>query len=447
MSSKSDQLIRTLETDSFFSNTAKKLCTGVIAVGFITTVTTNTIVLGLVLALPFFMQVLQLLFLPFMNRFSTKKQVIVIGQLLSRLSLLLIVFLPFIENHNAKIALIITSYFLFSLFDSMISTSWTPLVKQTVSSGRLPQYLSRRLGNSWICAIVITIIGGQSIGLWQKLHPEHVQLAYASIWLISILFSLVGVVKLWRAPDSDLDTTKDFNLDILSLTKLKLPLSNPVYLRVLSYLGIWNLATFISASFFTAYMLLVLKFSISAVVMITALSMIVSWRSFRLVERLSNKSSSENILRVATPLYLLCLAAWIITSLPITYEFKLLVSTLIMLSHGFLGSFINLNNQRIMLDTVPEQSSAIYFSLNSVVTSLSAGTGSLIGGYLLNLTHNKQIAVSLSNPYFSSIDLIFLASILVGMVAISFLFAGCKCHESESPMNIKQLFASIRISA
>ena len=415
------QFIKILEEDSLFSSTSRRLSSGILAVGYIVSITHNTVVLGLVLALPYLAQLFQFAFLPLLRRFSNKKDAVVLAQLLSRLSLLLMLTLPLVNGETWQIVVVITSYFLFSLFDAFFSTFWNPLVKEAVPKEALTGFLSSSLSKSWLSAIVLTVVGGQLVGLWEHLFPELKVAGYALIWAVALSISFWGVYKLWKSPAPDSEVKNESEDSAWTVSTALAPLKDRVYRKVILYLLLWNGAIFLSTSFFSAYMLQMLHWPITMVAIITTLSMLTTWKSFGLAKSFGENRSARSMLLKTTPVYLICILAWIFTTMPDVTFWSMPLAVSNMILFGLMTSFVSLGNRRLALDLAPARSAETYLAINSITISLAAGAGALLGGALLQYAHAKETTFYLGPVFFNTWDVVFVVAALIGMVAMIFL--------------------------
>ena len=216
-----------------------------------------------------------------------------------------------------------------------------------------------------------------------------------------------------------------------------------------------NVAINLAAPFFTVYMLKRLGMDMSFVIALTVLSQIMNLVFLRIWGRLSDLFSNKSVLAVCGPLFLVCILAWTFTTMPQKHMGTI---PLLVAIHVFMGisiAGVTLASGNIALKLAPKEQATPYLAANSIVNSLAAGIGPVLGGKFADFFATRELTLTLNwrSPVrelafhtlsFQHWDFFFFLAFLIGLYSIHRLAKVREMGEVEEKIVIHELVSEIR---
>ncbi len=207
------------------------------------------------------------------------------------------------------------------------------------------------------------------------------------------------------------------------------PYRDKAYKNLIIFLFLWYFVIGSTTPFFTVYMLEKLNLSLTLVIFLIVLSQIVNILFLKIWGSLSDRYSNKSVLSVTCPLFLVCIFAWVYTSLPGVYwlTFPLLIFIHIFMGVSLAGITLSLNN--ICLKLAPKGRANWYLAVTTLFTSIALGIAPLIGGLLTNLLEDSKfnwtldwtslnISGSIQILNLQGLDFLFILALIVGVFAL-----------------------------
>jgi MFS family permease len=232
------------------------------------------------------------------------------------------------------------------------------------------------------------------------------------------------------------------------------PFQNETYRKLIHFLGSWNFAVNLAAPFFTVYMIKRLQFDLSWVIGFTVLSQIVHVLFLRVWGRYTDRFSNKSVLLASGPLFIFCILAWPFTTIPERYFLTIPLLLIIHILMGVAAAGVTLATGNIGLKLAPAGKATSYLAANSVVNSLSAFVGPILGGLFADFFAERELALNLhwhapgrditvQTLNFQQWDFFFFFAFLVGLYSLHRLTSVKEVGEVSEKIVIKELIGEV----
>jgi MFS family permease len=220
------------------------------------------------------------------------------------------------------------------------------------------------------------------------------------------------------------------------------------------FLGSWNFAVNLAAPFFTVYLLNLLGLDITLVIFLAVLSQAVSVLSYRMWGSVSDRYNNKSVLRVAGPLFMLCILGWTFTTLP---EKHLLTIPLLIVLHVLMGistAGVTLASANIGIKLAPYGGATAYLASINIINSLAAGIAPIVGGIFVDYFAASEFSIILNfrspGTQFSLLtfdlqywDFFFLFAFIIGIYSLHRLALVKEAGEVEEQVVVRDLIAQV----
>jgi MFS family permease len=383
--------------------------------------------IGLVAAIGFLSQAVQLPSLFLLQRFPYRRAITVASAVSSRLVWAFIILTPalFVDR---GVSWLLLWLFLSAVLTSVAAPAWNSLLHDLVPAGRLGRVFSLRtlLGN--LVALPLTIGGGLFVDWLRTRLPGSELYAYALLFLVGLGFGLVGIISIARLPEPTMAAPEGVRLVGL----LAQPLRDGNYRRFLVFVGTWNFAVNLATPFFAAYMLRRLGLPLSTVTALTVTAQVANLAFLRIWGRLADRVSNKAVIATCAPLYLLAFVAWAFTGVPEPHRLTIPILVAIHLVSGMATAGIGLPIGNIGLKLAPSGSAHAYITLAGLAGAVSGTLAPMLAGVLADFFAARRFGLLLtwsepSHEYqfyalrLEALDFVFFVAVIVGAYALSWL--------------------------
>ncbi len=325
-------------------------------------------IIGLIAAIPYLMQVIQIPAAFLIDRTGERKRITVWSSVAARQLWWLVPPMLFLLGHWRLGGLI--GVILFSNLAIMIATpGWMAWIADLVPDKIRGRYFGYRSAAVAVSTITATIGGGLLLDHFHAVQKENI--GFALITAIGCLFALVAAILLNRVPDR---TGNKVGLDWSHIVR---PLKEPNFRHLMRIFIAWNLAIGIGAPFFAAHMLTNLKMSFTLISLYSALGAVVAIILNRPWGKLIDKFGCKPIATIcALGISVIPLIWWIPRAghLGILW-FEAVYS-------GALWAGLNLAAFNIPIANSPKGERTTFLAMFSVLSGLAFFLSSLLGGLL-----------------------------------------------------------------
>jgi len=383
--------------------------------------------LGLVAAIGFLGQAVQLPSLFLLQRFPHRRAITVASAITSRLTWTFIILTPalFVDR---GVSWLLLWLLLSAVLTSAAAPAWNSLLHDLVPADRLGRVFSLRTLFGNLVALPLTIGGGLFVDWLSARLPGSELYAYALLFLVGLGVGLVGVIVIARLPEPTMAAPEGLRL----MELLAQPLRDANYRRFLVFVGVWNFAVNLATPFFAAYMLRRLGLPLSTVTALTVTAQVANLIFLRVWGRLADRISNKAVIATCAPFYLLAFLAWAFTNMPEPHWLTLPILVTIHLVSGMATAGIGLPIGNIGLKLAPSGSAHAYLTLAGLTGAVSGTLAPMVAGVLADFFAARRFGLLLtwSEPSrefqfyalrLEALDFVFFAAVIVGIYALSWL--------------------------
>ena len=444
--------LETLIKDGMTSQALVTMTSGAFLVAFALKLGASNMIIGLLAAIPPLMQLVQIPAILLVEKVRNRRLICAGASFIGRTFWLLIAISAIILGPEDVLYFMIIAMMIIASLSAVSNCSWNSWMRDLVPQDQLGAFYSRRIRLATGVGIVLSLAAAVFIDLIKKKLPIYEIYGYATIFVLGFLAGMLGVYFITRIPEQKM-TVQKRHIPLLHLI-LK-PFADLNYKRLILFLGPWNFAVNLAAPFFTVYMLKRLELGLSVVIALTVLSQTVNIGFIRIWGRFSDRYSNKSVLSVSGPLFMACVLGWTFTTMPEKYVATYPLLIILHVLMGISTAGVTLASGNIALKLAPKDQGTAYLAANSLVNSLAASIGPILGGKFadffaarelaMNLTWKSPLKeVSFNTLNFQHWDFFFAMAFLIGTYS---LFRLSKVHESgevEESIVIHELISEIR---
>lgn len=385
----SGRIFRLVLYDGLASEAMGTLSTGVLLAGFAVDLGASNAAIGLLAAVPFFVQLLQLPAALLVEWLRARRAICVWASGIGRCFLLASAISPML-GPEARIAALIGFLAMHQGMAAIAGCAWNSWMRDLVPAAEYGRFFGRRTAATTALAMVLAFAGGVVVDAWKAHIPGAPAFAYSVLFALSALIGMFGVYLLLLTPDPPMAPAERYPNPFRLLAA---PLRDANYRQVILFLSSWNFAVNLAAPFFTVYMLKMLGYSMMAVMTLTIASQLSNIAFLSIWGSLSDRFSNKAVLRVAAPLFLACTLAWTFTGLGWTSPFRFPMLLVIHILMGISTAGIALASNNIVMKLSPGEQATSYLAVNSVITASCAAIAPIIGGLCADFFATHQLTL------------------------------------------------------
>lgn len=417
----------------------------------------NNFQIGILAALPFLAQPIQILAIPLVERFRRRKIITLAFWIPSQLLWLPIALIPLFLNvpSSSAIALLLVILGIRGVFASVTACSWNSWLRDLVPQQVLGSFFARRQMRANLAAMTFGLVASFFVTYWESHASAGSEaLGYTFPLLFGAVFlGLASPLFMSMIPEPLMQLSPRPQPSFFST--ISIPFRDGNYRRLLSFLLLWGLALNMSIPFFAVYMLLRLGLPLSAVIGFSILSQASNILFLRFWGPLADKFGFKAILSVSVSLYLLVVLGWTFTTMPERYFLTIPLLVVLHILAGIAAAGVTLGTGTIGLKLAPKGRATAYLAAAGLATSLGAGLGPLLGGYLADFFSVRQLSLifawvspisSIQLPAFSlsGFDFLFCITFILGLFTLSALVTLREEGEVRREVVLDTLFAPVQ---
>jgi MFS family permease len=375
--------------DGLASQAMATLTTGPFLVGFALAVGSSNAGIGLLAAIPFLAQLLQLPAVFLVEALRRRRAICIIASALSRLCLLVMTAAALVPKGTTALALLVIGLSGHAAFGGVAGCSWNSWMRDFVPEHRLGTFFARSLLLAAGLSAILSFAGGAFIDQMGRLLPAHKEMPYAALVLVGFGCGVLGVKFLEAIPEPPMGEPSRVGV----LTLLRRPIADPNFRRLITFLATWNLAVNLAAPFFTVFMLTTLDMDMTSVMAMTVVSLVPNVLFSGVLGRAADRLGNKSILAVCGPLFILAIFAWTFVAFPDKHRYTLHMLVAIHLVMGFSAAGVTLASGNIGLKLAPKGEATAYLAVLTLVNALAAGIAPIIGGLFADFFAQRELAL------------------------------------------------------
>jgi MFS family permease/enamine deaminase RidA (YjgF/YER057c/UK114 family) len=413
--------------------------------------------IGILVAIPFLAQIVQIPAIGLVERIRRRKQIVVLSWFPAQLLWFPIALIPlFIEVPGATaISVLLWLMAVRGLLSAVTNSAWNGWIRELVPKTILGRFFSRRLLFATVTAVVFTLGAAFFVDYWRGHVPEERAIfGYTYVLLFGALFlGLASPIFMSLMPEPLMQPLIGAQPPLWQ--RLAAPIKDANFRRLLQFLLFWGFASNLAIPFFAVYMLVRLELPLSLVLGLGVLSQLFNILFLRVWGAFADRFGNKAVLSLSISLLLLVILGWIFTTMP---ERHFLTMPLIVLLHVFAGianAGATLTVGTIGLKLAPRGEATSYLASASLATNLGAGVGPLCGGLLADFFRQRQLemtfswtdaatTVQLTPLAIIGHDFLFAIAFIVGMLSLGSLARIREKGEVGREVLLESLFSPAR---
>jgi len=380
---------RFLIRDSGWATVCGALFGGVVLAGYAIQAGATPLQIGMLAAIPYIVQVLQLPATVLVERLGRRKLLTVLLLGGARLIILALAVLPLLPQGEAIVPLLLLGKFGICALSAVAACAVNSWMHQLLTAQPLGSFFSRRLVAGTALGCVFTLAAGWLVG-----QPPRgdVNLAFAVAFAGSGLAGLVSTWYLARCPEP---LMKPAGPTVSMREKLAAPFRDRNFRRLLIMLGAWNFASNFAAPFLTMYLMQQMGYGMDTVTQLWVVNQVANALTLYAWGRVSDRLSNKAVLSIALPVFFACTVALVFAraGAPLGLQFALLV--LVHAVMGVVGGGIGLATGNLGLKLAPAGEGTSYLAAVGLVSSAAGGLAPLIAGGAAEWLQSAQFSLVL----------------------------------------------------
>src|SRR5205814_1822816 len=159
---------------------------GVFLAGFAVALEADNLAIGMLAAVPFFVQLLQIPATILVERLRARRDICVWAAGIGRVFLLAAAAAPLLPT-AAGIATLIVSLAIYQAMAAIGGCAWNSWMRDLVPVSQFGRFFGRRTAATTAVSIVLALVGGVLIDAWKRQFPNHSAGGYAILFTLSTL--------------------------------------------------------------------------------------------------------------------------------------------------------------------------------------------------------------------------------------------------------------------
>jgi Major Facilitator Superfamily len=380
---------RYLVRDAAWSSVCGALFGGVVLASFALSLGAGTLVIGLLAAIPFMVQALQLPATLLVERLRQRKRIGVVALTLARTVILAMAVLPWLPAGGPAIALLLLGQLAICGMSAVAACANNSWFHQLLPARTLGSFFSRRLAIGTVLGCAFTLATG-----WLLEHPPEGRAdnAYAIAFGAA---GLAGLASSWYLARCAEPRMTHAGPSASMRNKLAAPFRDRNFRHLLVLIASWSFASNFAAPFLTVYLIQQLGYGMATVTGLWVVSQAANALTLFLWGRVSDRLSNKAVLSVALPTFFACTLALVFTRVGTPYGMALPLLYLVHAVMGAAGGGVGLATGNIGLKLAPPQEATSYLAAVGLISSVAGGLSPLIAGSLGEWLHASQFSLVL----------------------------------------------------
>jgi len=378
---------RALVFDSAWASLAGSLSSGVVLVAFALSLGAGPIEIGLLAAIPYIAQVAQLPAIVLVERVRRRRAIGVWAVTAARVLILALAIVPFLPASATRLPLLIAAQLLICALGSIGGCAINSWVHQLLPTETLGNFFARQLFGS----TTLSALGTLAAGLLVDHSPfANSQQSYGIAFAAAGIAGFISSFYLARVPEP---VMHDAGPPASVFSRLRAPLRDRAFRRLLVLIAAWNLASNMAAPFLTVYLIQQMGYGLSTVTRLWVLSQLANVLTIYLWGRLSDRLSNKGVLSVVFPVYFACILSLVFIGGATNSSLQLASLGAMHVAMGAAAGGIGLGMGNLGLKLAPQGQGTPYLAMTGLVTAVAGGVAPLIAGVLAQQLQASELSV------------------------------------------------------
>jgi MFS family permease len=339
-------------------------------------------VFGLIVSLPAWCNVAQMIIVPVLGRIWSQKIITLIFSWLHlAVWVALALALPLIPMDDAKAAgrLFFLLFLLSSFFQAMVGVAWTSWVQEWIPARMRGKFFGMRNRALQLATVVFLLAGSWLLGWMQQRDPV---LGFQIVVAISILLRALSII--WQRKILATSGYRAPEHGHRFFAQLGMVRRAPSMLAFIAFGAAFGFAANFLGPFFSVFLYEVLGASVGQVSLLIVIASVTGAVSLPAWGQLLDRYGNRPVLLFLMFPWMILGSLWSVVR-PETYWLLYLIHA----SGGLFGAGFVLGSFNLLLKLIPPEAKTTAISLNVALTSLAAATAPILGGALLALAWKR----------------------------------------------------------
>jgi MFS family permease len=408
-------------------------------------------IIGVIAAIGPLSQLLQMPSVYLVEKFRNRRAMTVYAVLAGRSFLLPIALIPLLFSPAVGLGVLLGALIFQNALGAVGTCSWNSWMRDLIPQDRLGSFFSKRMAWATLLGIVLSLSGGWFLDNWKIHHAATPLTGYTFIFSLGFAAGMLGAYFIACIPEAALEAVPD---RVSWVQRLREPFQNENFRKLIFFLAPWTFAVNLATPFFNVYLLKYLHYSLTWVIALTVLQQGVYFAFLGVWGRFVDRFSNKTVLNISGTLFMLCILGFTFTTTPrplLTVSWLVLLMILL----GVAASGVTLATNNIGLKLAPRGSATANLASISIVNSLAGGIAPLLGGKLVDVFSQWDLAwtlkwtsphahLALNTLHFHHWDFLFSAAFLLGLYGLHRLASVKESGEVEDEVLLNALLLEMK---
>ena len=390
--------------------------------------------IGIMSAIPFIIQPLQILAVIMIERIRMRKIVAVSAYFIAYATWIPVAIIPFIIDvpNPGAVTLLLFFVAVRGAAVAFVTPSWNGWLRDIVPLDIMGDFFAKRLKVATIAAAATALLAALYIDWWKGFAGDSSEIFGYSYAILfgSILLGFGAVQFMARMPEPQMPRPEGPPQPVLRT--LGAPFRDRNFRGLINFMFMWNFVAQLAVPFFTVYMLVRLEMPLTLVVALGVLSQVANVLFLNVWGTYVDRFGSKAVLSLSSSLYFFVILGWTFTTLPDKYTLTMPLLVALHILIGIASAGINIASTTIRMKMAPADQSTSYLTGVSLASSIGAGISPLLGGAFVDYfsVRHLQIAVEWVSPNrtvefpalnLSGYDFLFAIAFVLGLFTLGML--------------------------
>lgn len=371
---------------------------------------------GVIAALPMFANLVQIFGSYIIEKTGQRKPLCFFSIIIQRILWVLIILLPlqiFAPLSDWRVWVLVVVIAVSSLFGSLAGVAWLSWMSDLVPENIRGTYFGKRNMIASACGMVVILLGGKFITLWESRFSEDNPYGFILLFLLGLIAGIIAVLFLSRIPE--VESKSNRKEAAFNLSSFFNPLKDRNFLTLILFVSAWMFSIQIAAPFYGVFMIENLKIDFANITIFGTFATLATMFMMKIWGPISDKMGNKPVIIVSGWFLIAVPFIWIL-ALPGNYYLPILIAHV--LSGAFMAGAM-LSQFNILIKLSPEKGRSVYLALFAAITGLVGAIAPVIGGNLSSLF--EGVKLSLAGYTVSNLHMIFLLSSALQVFTIFFI--------------------------
>ncbi len=417
----------------------------------------NNLQIGILAAIPFLTQPLQIAVIPLVERVRRRKLIAIAAWLPAQLLWVPIALIPvFLDIPSAgAVSLLLGIMAIRGILHAICNCAWNGWIRDLVPQQILGRFFARRQALSGLTAMMFGLAAAFFADYWKGHASAGSESMGYTIPLIfgALTLGLASPLFMSLMPEPLMQPDPGSQPSLLS--SIATPFRDKNYRHLLRFLFLWGLAINLATPFFAVYMLQRLGLPLSAVIGFSVLSQAANIMFLRIWGNLADRVGIKAVLSVCVSLYVLVVLGWVFTTMPERYFLSIPLLVILHILAGIAAAGVSLTTGTIGLKLAPQGQATYYLSGAAIALNLGAGLGPLLGGWFADFFSVREFSINFTwiDPSrtielpalnLTGFDFLFGITFILGLMTLPLLSALREEGEGGRELVLESLYAPMR---